>query len=302
MALVRLRNNTGVAQNIVYEGRQIVLGPHEDGDYVKPVADKFLEIRAPLVTVAEEDIGGIYEEGSPDTVWVANMTGNPDSPDQVKAKLFVNRQWQMIPVDNPNKAARPLVLKCDMGMKEYTAKDGALESLNLGKKVIRIPPYKRRAMPSNEARWWLNRDAISEAHYRGASIKSRAPSAFEPRPDTIDSWSLDELRAYLKLMDPNAEMGRSEEQVARDAKKRNHRKNEEVLAHVEEEKSLIMKRLFFRLADPRYPVPSRREFEEFMRGAPEPEASVSDDVIEQAEKQLTKAKRRRKSAEVQPEA
>jgi len=63
-----------------------------------------------------------------------------------------------------------------------------------------------------------------------------------------------------------------------------------------------MKRLYFRLVDPRYPVPTRRDFEEFVRGAPEPKAVVSDDAVEKAEKQLTKAKRRRKSAEVQPEA
>ena len=133
-------------------------------------------------------------------------------------------------------------------------------------------------------------------------MKSRAPSMFEPKPENADDWSLNELRAYLQLLDPTAEMGRSEEQVGRDAKKRNHRKDEEIRAHVEEEKSLIMKRLYFRLADPRYPIPTRRDFEEFVRGAPEPDAAMSDDVVEKAEKQLTKAKRRRKSAEVQPEA
>ena len=302
MALVKLCNNTGVAQNIVYEGRQIIIGAHEEREYVKPVADKFLEIRAPLVSIAEDDIGGVYEESSPDIIWVANVTGNPDAPEEIKAKLFVNRQWQMVATENPNKEPRPLSLKLDLGMREYTAKDGALEALNLGKKVIKVPPYKRRAMPANEAKWWLNRDATSEPHYRGASMKSRAPSMFEPKPETVDEWSLDELRAYLQLLDPKAETGRSEDQVTKDAKKRNHRKPEEIRAHVEEEKSLIMKRLYFRLVDPRYPIPTRRDFEEFMRGAPEPEATVSEDVVEQAEKQLTKAKRRRKSAEVQPEA
>jgi hypothetical protein len=302
MALVRLRNNTGVAQNIVYDGRQIIMGPHEENDFVQTVADKFLEVRSPLVSLVQDDIGGVYEEQSPDIVWVANMTGNPDAPDQVKAKLFVNRQWQMVDTDNPNKPPRPLVLHCDMGMREYVAKDGATEALNLGKQEIRIPPYKRRPMPSSKARWWLNRDATGEPHFRRASIKSRAPTTFEPRPENIDDWSLDDLRSYLKLMDPQAELGRSEEQVAREAKKRNHRKDEEIRAHIEEEKNLTVKRLYFRLVDPRYPIPTRRDFEEFVRGAPEPEGIVSDDAVEKAEKQLTKAKRRRKSAEVQPEA
>lgn len=143
---------------------------------------------------------------------------------------------------------------------------------------------------------------MSEPHCRGAAIKSRAPSDFEPRPNTIDDWSLDDLRAYLKLMDPEAENGRSEEQVIRDAKKRNHRKPEEIEVHIEEEKSLIMKRLFFRLADPQYPVPSRRDFNEFIRGAVQQEVQVEDDVVDQVEKQLTKARRRNKSKDVQPEA
>jgi len=302
MALVKLRNNTGIAQNIVFEGKQIIIGPHEEGDYVKPVADKFLEVRAPLVSVVQDDIGGVYEEASSSVVWVANMTGNPDSSDIALAKLFVNKQWQLTEVDNPNKKPRPIQLKCDLGMQEYTAKDGALEALNLGKKVIRIPPYKRRALPAHEARWLLNRDAVSEPHCRGAAIKSRAPSDFEPRPSTIDDWSLDDLRAYLKLMDPEAENGRSEEQVTRDAKKRNHRKPEEIKVHVEEEKNLIMKRLFFRLADPQYPVPSRRDFNEFIRGTVQQEVQVEGDVVDQVEKQLTKARRRSKSKDVQPEA
>jgi hypothetical protein len=306
MALVRLRNNTGVAQNIVHEGRQIIMGPHEENDFVKAVADKFLEIRAPLVGIVEDEIGGVYEEQAPDIVWVANMTGNPDAPDQVKAKLFVNRHWQMTDTDNPNKAPRPLVLRCDMGMREYIAKDGATEALNLGKQEIRIPPYKRRPMPSSKARWWLNRDATGEPHFRGASIKSRAPTAFEPSPENIDDWSLDDLRAYLKLMDPVADLGRSEEQVTKDAKKRNHRKAEEIKAHVEEEKALTMKRLFFRLVNPVYPIPTRAEFNEYLRGAPETQGTVTnEDIINDAEKQLKKARtRRRKKAEpeVQPEA
>ena len=63
-----------------------------------------------------------------------------------------------------------------------------------------------------------------------------------------------------------------------------------------------MKRLCFRLADPQYPVPSRRDFNEFIRGAVQQEVQVEDDVVDQVEKQLTKARRRNKSKDVQPEA
>tara|TARA_R110000744_G_scaffold61318_1_gene126698 strand:+ start:1102 stop:2025 length:924 start_codon:yes stop_codon:yes gene_type:complete len=293
MALVTLRNNTSIPQNIVFHGKQIILGSNEEMDFIEVVAEKFIELRSPLVSVVEEDVGGVYEDSQKDIIWVANMTGNPDAPDVIKAKLFVNRQWQMVDADNPKKKARPLTMFFDQGMRSYTAKDGALEALNLAKKEIKIPPYKRRALPSNEAKWWLNRDSVCEAHYRGCSIKSREPTDFEPSPGNIDEWALDNLRAYLKLMDPGAEMGRSQATVTSEAKKRGHRKDAEISAHVEEEKHLLMKRIYFRLVDPQYPVPSKSEFLEFVHGQKEVAPVEEDAAASMIEKSTQEVKRKR---------
>ena len=301
MKLVRLLNNTSVAQNIVFQGRQIIMGPNEEGEFHEEVANKFLEMRAPLVSVVEEDINEAFDGDNREYIWVANMTGNPDAPDSVHAKIFLNNQWTHATIPNPNKEPRILRRKSDGGMVEYVAKDGALEAMNAGKITTEIPPFKRRKFSRVYATWWLNRDGLGEAQVRGASIKSRAPSNFEPDLN----WSLDEMRSFLKLMDPNADLGRSKDQVTKEAKKRNHRKAEEIEAHIRQEKTLCMKRLYFRLADPRYPVPTREEFSEFLLGAPAtPDTPTNEDIIDDAEKQLKKARtRRRKKAEpeVQPE-
>ena len=70
----------------------------------------------------------------------------------------------------------------------------------------------------------------------------------------------------MRLLDPGAEMGRSNAEVVTYAKKVGHRKDEEIAAHVEEEKHLAMKRIYFRLVDPQYPVPTRKDFMEFVHG------------------------------------
>jgi hypothetical protein len=302
MALVTLKNNTGVPQSIVFNGKQIILDANQEKDFIQVVADKFVEMRSPLVSAVEEDIGGIYEEEDDGLVWIANVTGNPDAPDKVMAKVYVDRRWQMVEVDNPKKEPRMLANKFDMGMKSYIAKDGAVEALNLPKKNIELPAFKRRALPSHEAKWWLNRDAIAEPAIRGCSIKSRPPTEFEPNPKNVDDWSLDDLRAYLKLMDPGAEMGRSESSVVSEAKKRGHRKPEEISAHIEEEKYLITKRIYFRLVDPQYAIPTKSQFLEFVHGQKEVQPVKEDFAAELIKKSTEEVKRKRTRKKKPPEA
>ena len=79
MELSRIKNNTGVPQSIVHLGRQIALGPHETQQFAKEIADKFLENRAPLVSIVEEDLGGTYAEKDDSIMWLANTTGNIDA-------------------------------------------------------------------------------------------------------------------------------------------------------------------------------------------------------------------------------
>ena len=94
-------------------------------------------------------------------------------------------------------------------------------------------------------------------------------------------------------MDPGAEMGRSESSVVSEAKKRGHRKPEEVSAHIEEEKYLITKRIYFRLVDPQYSVPTKSQFLEFVHGQKEVKPIEEDIAAELIEKSAEQVKRKR---------
>ena len=305
MELSRIKNNTGVPQSIVHMGRQIALGPHETHQFAKEVADKFLENRAPLVSIVEEDLGGTYAEKDDSIMWLANVTGNMDAPDMVKDKRFINKGWSTVDVENPNKGARDLSWMYDPGQEFYTARDGALESRNLFPVKYQIPSFMRRAVKKDVAQWILMRDSTSGPTTRGAVIASRAPAAFEPSM----SWSLNDMRAYLRLIDPDAEMVPSEEDVIKEAKKDSRIRqagDEGLIAAVGAMKRVCYKRLFFRIVDPRYTLPTEAEFREFVTGAPPQEIAAEEVVmgmIEKSEKDVAKTKRRRSKAskEVQPE-
>ena len=201
MGLTTLRNNTGVPQSIVFKGRQIVLDGNAEQTFDADVAKVFLDMRQPLVIKAEDPVDSFADDPA-DMVWVANMTGNIDLPETVQVRRLVNKSWEHIEAPNPRRDKRDMSRDWDMGMQSYTAKDGALEMLNLGKKKISIPPHSRRLLPKNIAQWFLNRDSRMEPECRGSVGKSRAPTDFEP----TSHWKLDDIRAYFRLIDPRAEV------------------------------------------------------------------------------------------------
>lgn len=293
--LVQLRNNTSVAQSVVYNGRQIVLDPRDTTQFVKEVADKFIEMRSPLVSVVEQEVGGIYSEDDNDLIWLANFTGNPDASGLIDDKKWIDKRWQTIKIPNPNKEPRELTHQWDPGQETYIGKDGTLEGLNLSPVAYVFPPYQRRLVPSDIANWALKRDSLSGQTTIGALRLSRAKSNFEPDM----SWTLNDMRSYLRLIDPQSEIGPSEEEVRRVSKKDSRIKNageEGFKAAVEESKRLLFKRVYFRAADPRYSLPSQGEFLEFVRGevAPRKRKAKESDVmgmIDKSNKSVAKAKK-----------
>tara|TARA_Y100000310_G_scaffold307095_1_gene348906 strand:- start:2370 stop:3299 length:930 start_codon:yes stop_codon:yes gene_type:complete len=274
-SIVAIKNNTGVPQSVVFKGRQIVLDAHGQGNFDSEVADHFIKNRSPLVSMVEEE-PDIYE-GATEMVWLANFTGNEDLPETVNVKQWVGGKWAR--ADVPNLLREPIVIErwCDGGMQEYIAKDGAPESFNLAKIRFRLPPYTRRLFPKDLATWSLIRDATTE--FRGGTVKSRAPTSFEPN----ESWSLDDSRGYLRLIDPSANVGPSETDVRSKAAKDPEaiKAGESGLqAYVDDAKRTLLRRLFFRVANPQYHLPLREEFNEFMRGETPVELSDADAVMD----------------------
>jgi hypothetical protein len=83
--LKTLRNTSTVAQSVVFKGQQFTLSPHDEQTYEVDVADKFIEFCSPVVVdVSADTMGSMYApELIAKTVWLANVTGNPDSPSTV---------------------------------------------------------------------------------------------------------------------------------------------------------------------------------------------------------------------------
>jgi len=255
--LKTLRNSSNRPQPIVYEGMKFELKPLEERSFEVAVADKFLIDCAPTVKeVDEKDIGGTFQaKAVEEQIWIANMTGNPDASETIVDKVYDTRMrtWATQTGDNPKKPARPVVRKMKGNMQEYTSRSGHAEAFNLFPATIEIPPFKRRLLPKNIAVWMLTRDGNHDKHNRGTIIRSRAPSNFEPD----DSWELDDMRAYLRLMDDSAEIGPSETHLSAEYG------TEDIDYYIHAAKVLCLKRLHFRLADPTYRLFNRAEFNAF---------------------------------------
>ena len=294
MGLTTLKNNTGVPQSIVFKGRQIVIDGNAEQTFDEQVATMFLEMRQPLVIKAEDPVDA-FSDDPENMVWIANMTGNIDLPEKVQVKRLINKSWEYVDAPNPKRKKTEIKREWDMGMQSYTAKDGALEMLNLGKKWITVPAFSRRLFPKNVASWSLNRDSRLEPESRGSITKSRAPTEFEP----TSHWKLDDIRAYFRLIDPGAEVGPSEAEVRKAAKTDENavRAGESgEAAYVDAAKRLIINRLFFRVVDPQYTLPTQAEFHEFITGvsgtAPDSEAAVLG-LLASSTKAVQKRKRGR---------
>lgn len=272
---IAVRNAGRVEQYVIVNGRRFALEGHQIRVFEPEVANAFLERCAPHV-VREGGIN-VVEEDRPrgDLVWLYNTTGNPDAPAQVEALdqekgVSVRRM-----IDNPVRNGIPVSRELN-GSEVATVYKGEQTSRRNPPRKITVYPWTRKGFERPEAEWMLNREANRSPLYRSLS-RSRAPGGFEPN----DSWELNSLISYAQLIDPKCKLTPSEEEIAvRFDKKDPGLKDElgfEIAGKsletvIAEASQLMMRRLFFRIADPAFRLPTKREFDEFTR----PEAAHSD--------------------------
>lgn len=290
--LKTIRNTSTVAQSIVFKGQQFTLSPHDEQTYEIDVADKFLEFCSPVVVdVSADSMGSMYApELIAKTVWLANVTGNPDSPSTVTVTKYMKNgslRTEKVSMPNPNHEPRSLSWELKGGHKQYTAQDGGLVQLSLTPRMLTIPPFKRRPFASEEAEFFMANDAMTEV--RGAAIRSRAPSDFEPDM----TWKLAEMRAFLRLTDPQADIGPDDKMLAEQAAREGwdeKKANEEL----RKAKQMVMRRLYFRLVDPKYRLPTRKEFNEFLTGKSEESVQKEElsALLAQADKSIGSGSRK----------
>ena len=291
----RVVNNSSRSVAIIHKGVQVNLPPGEHEVDAK-LADAFVA-ESPLVSFPQDDISVVYSGNQyvDDRIWIANATGNPDQPDKIKIKQFVNKQWQAVEIDNPVKEPRAIKKSMQGPMVEVIAKDGNPEGLNLFPYEMKLPPYTRAPLPKNMATWALNRESHKDREQGIVLIKSRAPSEFEPNM----GWSLDDMKLYLAFVDPDATPVPSQADVENQNKKELNAEfrrkvggstkgkledleefvAEAVQGLVHQAKRDAMKRLFFRLANPSYTLPTRAQFEELKTGRKVTKRDVEADDI-----------------------
>lgn len=284
MELKTLKNVTSFDHSIVFKGTKITLESGDEETLPADVADLFLKEHDGLVQeVKVDEVEAQF--GIEEPMWIANVTGAPWLKEQtVRDQYYDQRERRSITKEMEMENAKPITVsrQYDPGMQEYRGQDGGLLALNLFKKTLTIPPFKRLQVPEVMGRWLLKRDRQQARTMQGCLIKSRKPTAFEP--DT--SWDLDEIRMYLKYLNPKEDLGRSQAQIEALSKGDQERTNTEV----RNAKKELMKKLYYYLVSPSCSLPSRREFEEWRKGAPltdEEEFGLTD--VAEWERQDTRA-------------
>lgn len=256
MELKTLKNLSNQPIWVVFKGRQIVIPAGEVNDVDVEVAKLFLEKFEELGVLEEvSEIGSVYDTKASNEVWVANITGDLDAPPEIDVKRSEKGRWYVMKVPNPLKDPYVVTRTMKGGMKEVIGKSG-LEGMNLLPVAIKVPPYRRVKLPPHVAKWFLQRVAMSGVK---DCIKSRAPSEFEPD----STWAINDLRTYLQLIDPTVDGGqlgpmeykiRAKSYGSGEGGRRNLQKA------LREAKDRLLKRIFRRVFDPKYRLPTKAEF------------------------------------------
>lgn len=279
--LKRIRNNSGVAQAVVYQGRQIKLDAYVEDTMAEDLANVFLAKCAPMVEEVEDDPAIIDPDAEDDGMWIANVTGNPQFPREVDAKRLENKKWVHCKIKNPASEPFPVKRQYDPGQQAYTGRDGSWMTKNLAPANIEIKPYQRKKVSKAVGQWFLNREGVSMrlSGFSPSAIRSRKPNSYEPSMD----WELDEIRTYLKLISAGAAICPSEKEIA--AKVREQQLTEtELKTLLDDTKKKAVNDAWYYVCDPKYRQPTRAEVRELLTGK-----STSATVDYQVEKILEDA-------------
>jgi len=265
---IRIRNVSEDSQYIITEkGVKITLLPHEERECDDKIANQFLENCRPLVEkIAEFNINST-PYSVPEIIWLANMTGDPDEPEHLNIRIWNRKEgiseYKKIP--NDKRTPRPVSEPYSQGEIIDEIREGVYRGITPTPETISIQPYQRKAFSQEKGTFLLNRALQYMDGMSGALIRSRAPSDFEP----TTGWSLDKMRAYLYLVDEKAILGLSEAECKEKAVSHDQYKKDKTTIekmYIEEAKTLTMKRIYFRLVNPKYKLPSKLDFDRYTRG------------------------------------
>lgn len=260
--LVTLRNNTENFLHVIHNGQRESLPPFSEEIFREDVAKAFFAEHKGRVEYMDLDnlSAPVVDPNIPKTVWVANVTGNPDAPDTVADKRFnqLRKDYEEYQVTNKHKKPKPVEMNMKGDEFVETLQDGSTRSVRTSDKNILIPEYRVIELPANQAGWLLNRARQDSKGGYTFAIRSRPMPEWRPNRN----WSLDDMRLYYGLAkdvkwDDYERYGRSEAQY----KAQFSSNPDEVELTINRQKLLYLKRIFFVLADPTNVLPIKEEFE-----------------------------------------
>lgn len=260
-----VRNISRVEQYVIIENRRHAIGPHQIRVFEDAIANQFVARCHPFVI----DEGGInaIDEDRPrgDRVWIYNLTGNPDVPKEIEIQQSVKGgRVERVKIPNPLAEGQP-VHRMKGGGEETKTVHGELTSVRHPARELIVHPWTRKAFDKDDAQWMLQREANRAPHMQMLA-RSRAPGPNEPN----ETWGLHELIVYARIVDTNCPIVPNEATLEKwyadgykDAISErllvdvSHLPLQRVMA---EAKNLMVRRLFYRVADVRYQLPTKEEF------------------------------------------
>jgi hypothetical protein len=268
--IVTLQNNTQRTLPIHYQGKRYELTPQGTHNGTMPVTESvakfFLEHYGTEVSIVDDSqttdfVAPIVDKG---TVWLANITGDPDAPREIPYDVVregVDKGKTVFGV-NPDAAAHPVSIACYAGGGQFSTKqpDGFYNAYTGRKKNFTIKPYEVKEFPVAIARQFEAREYMKGTQNPPAVVRSRDPrDLFKPTM----KWDLNTIRYWLMLAHPDgmnpAIHGPSEEEVTA-----NCADEDELPMVLHQAKFDLWKRSFVLCANPDIPIPDAKALEHFI--------------------------------------
>lgn len=275
MNLVTIRNTSQTEQIALLNGQQHVLNGGSERLVPEEIAQAFIS-QSDYVERVILNVGNSQSAAATSTsdIWLANMTGNPDAPEEVEFLFYdkASRGNVRKKVDNPLKRPRYIREKFNKGYKERDDGNGGKLADPLGFESVDLPPYSVRSVPAHLANWLLARDGNCEPINSGKIAISRPMPAFWP----TEHWDYTDIQGFLQMHSPSANLGPNADEYDK-------------MTEIDQvgAKNVLLQRLFFIFADRTRQLRGRKEFDEFMaakRPNPEEVKSKTKELIADAKK------------------
>lgn len=198
------------------------------------------------------------------TVWLANISGDPDAPAQIVVDYVREgeKKGQPIMGVNPDALPHPVTVRCYAGKGQVitTVEGGQRNAYTHRKKVFTIQPFEVKEFPITIARQFELREQAKGPGATLSVIRSRDQrELFRPTM----KWELNHMRYWFMLASPDGmnpeKHGPSEAEVLAATPD----EDEQPMA-LHEAKLTLWKRCFVLCAQQDFPLPTEKDLEKFI--------------------------------------